>query len=216
MGIISNLNNRKVTLMGFIPAVILIIFFLLKYVFNVITIEYIDILIQILAIVTAVFIPFIAKESEKNNEKNKLKEIYQECFDYLGKLSVICIERVDDKHKRILDRDKKIFALVINLSSYQKELLKLNIIFSKRSRNNTYWTNLLIENKLNISANVDDGNARVWYANIYLNGKHNEYPDKLKLKTEVYPILEKLSKKNKLKWNNDTLKYFNNLKDEIN
>jgi len=26
------------------------------------------------------------------------------------------------------------------------------------------------------------------YANIYLSGRPNEYPDKLKLKTEVYPV----------------------------
>ncbi|MHA1248994.1 MAG: hypothetical protein ACTSRP_03280 [Candidatus Helarchaeota archaeon] len=67
--------------------------------------------------------------------------------------------------------------------------------------------NFLIENELNIAGNVDNANHRVWYANIYLNGKHNAHPNKEQLISEIYPVLEKFRQKNKMKWK----KYVQNL-----
>jgi len=88
----------------------------------------------------------------------------------------------------------------------------MNMVFEKTRKNSTYYHTFVIEENLHIDANVDPANSRVWYATIYLTGKHNERPTEEQLIREIYPVLDNIRKKNKNKWDENLKNYFEKVK----
>lgn len=141
-------------------------------------------------------------------KKESLKKNKQKLFNLLTKLSMLCIERRIEKDNRKINRDTKIYTLISRLFKFGDALDAMNIVFNKEKKRSTFFQTIVIEEKLHLDANVDPSNSRVWYATIYLTGKHNEHPTRNELIDRVYPILDSLRGKNKLKWDKETENFF--------
>lgn len=147
----------------------------------------------------------------KRNElikKESVKIKKQKIFKLLTELSKLCIERRKEKDPQEIERDTKIYSIINRIWKFEQTLTEMNIAFEKTKRNSTYYHTIVIEDKLHIDANVDPANSRVWYATIYLTGKHKENPSEDKLISEIYPILEDIRKKNNNRWDKELKNYF--------
>ncbi len=187
--ILMHITNKKILFISFIPTIILILLFIVRFLLN-LEAEFLELLIPIFSILTTLFIPFITNEIEKNKEKQKLKKIYQECFNNLGSLCSLCIERIG----QLLSNDIKIFQLSVKLKRYQMELLKFNITYNLAGKSET----IVIGDKLRIWLNVDKAEGRVWGATISLIIDDYLIQDKEEVKSELYLILGELRRKNDL------------------
>jgi len=141
-------------------------------------------------------------------KKESLKKNKQKLFNLLIKLSMLCIERRIEKDNREVNRDTKIYTLISRLSKFEDVLTNMDIVLNKEKKGSTFFQTIVIEEKLHLDANIDPSNSRVWYATIYITGKHNEKPPINDLITEVYPILGSLREKHKLKWDKETENFF--------
>ena len=187
-------------------AIIIIISFVLTMIFF----ENYGFVTVIVAIALIYMDKFILPRRKEVVNKETMKKTNQRIFDILTELSIICIERVADKNMRRDERDRNIFALFSKLTPIQNDLIRLGIVVNASPKKSTIWMSYLIEDVLIIIANVDNPNHLVWFASIYLNGKHNAHPNQEQLISEVYPVLEKFRKKNKMNWSRKIHQFFIN------
>ena len=199
------LKEKTGLILTFIPAILLIIVFILSNI-GIFPDKLTSQIFQISSIIIALLIPFISTTNTERKELRKLKKANQEIFNILTELSKICIERGDE---RVDERDVKIFHLSRKFKSYFEYLVNLNITFTEQYRKGLATT-ILIGDGLKIFLNVDEGNGRVWYANVSMSRYKTEIRDKNILKSDSYVILEKMKKEQNLKWNKEIEQYFLN------
>ncbi|KKL88175.1 hypothetical protein LCGC14_1927320, partial [marine sediment metagenome] len=130
MKLANFLKNRKITIIAYSPAILLIILFILTK-FEIISDGFLPDLIQISAIIIALLVPSVSKEREATKEKKKLNKIYQESFNNLGELCMLCIER----KQQITEYDVAIFQLSRKIKKYSDELLNLSITYNEGASN---------------------------------------------------------------------------------
>lgn len=188
--------EKKATIMAFIPAILLILLFLLSKI-GIITDEFTTSLIQLISIIIALLIPFITKESEERKESEKLKKIHQYVFNVLTELCKLCIERGD---KKIRQTDLEIFHLSRKLKKYSNSLSDLNISYTEKL--------IIIGSGLEILLNIDEKEGIVWNVDIDLIRYSKEIKAKRILRFDIYQILEDIRKKHNLRWDNDIQDYF--------
>ena len=203
MKLLIFLKNRKITIIAYTPAILLIILFILTK-FEIISDGFLNDLVQISAIIIAILVPSVSKEREISTEKKKLNKIYQESFDNIGELCMLCIER---KHQ-ITEYDVAIFQLSRKIKKNSIEILDLNISYNEGASSSIHSKSesLVIENTIKIWLNVDNSHGQVWGADLEITEDHKY--DKEKKKARTYEILEKIRKENNLEWNMETSKYF--------
>ncbi len=203
MKFMDYLKNRKITIIAYTPAILLIILFILTKL-EIISDGFLNDLIQISAIIVTILVPSVSKERETTKEKKRLKKIYQESFDKIGKLCMLCIER----KYQITEDDVAIFQLSRKIKKHSNELLDLSITYNDGVSNsiNSKSEGIVIENTIIIWLKVDNSHGRVWGANLKITEDHKY--DKEKKKSRTYDILEKIGKENNLEWKTEVLIYF--------
>jgi len=203
MKLANFLKNRKITIIAYSPAILLIILFILTK-FEIISDGFLPDLIQISAIIIALLVPSVSKEREATKEKKKLNKIYQESFNNLGELCMLCIER----KQQITEYDVAIFQLSRKIKKYSDELLNLSITYNEGASNSivSKSESIVIENIIIIWLNVDNSHGRVWGAALEITEDHKY--DKEKKKAKTYETLEKIRKENDFEWKTEILEYF--------
>ena len=88
--------EKKATIMTFIPAILLILLFLLSKI-GIITDEFITSLIQLISIIIALLIPFITKESEERKELHTANHIINLLIYEIGIENVYKILKLSPK-----------------------------------------------------------------------------------------------------------------------
>lgn len=188
--------EKKAIIIAFIPAILLILLFILSKI-GIITDEFTTSLIQLISIIIALLIPFITKESEERKESKKLKKIHQYIFNMLTELCKLCIEHGD---KKIRQKDLEIFHLSRKLKKYSFYLSDLNISYTEKL--------IIIGNDLKILLNMYEKEGIVWNVNIFLIKHSKEIKANRLLRFHIYQILEDIRKKHNLRWDKDIQDYF--------